>query len=321
MADEGSKPHGEGELVAYNRFPELVPREWFAEGEEPVVWMRAYLTMGIPMDPEKRSASFDVELPGDVRVCVHLRHGAFTAPPELRLVPKGHGQFGGEASEKREYADDVYLVLMTPVDPEIMGEGKARQALDSVAGMISATVSPNMTYLRLFEHAEWVNEGRSFVPSESIRNPNTYRKPELSDRFVRAAKAVTDAQESLRNRVMLSARWLQGGVEEGMGVDAFIKLWVAIEALVLESASTKPLKELLATAYGVDVDWVTNKLKIDRLAQRRGDILHNGRMPPIRGDLLRFLVALYEDALAARLELPFERRAEAFIDSEALKFL
>lgn len=309
------------EPVPYNRFPELAPSTWFSDGDgEPAVWLRAYLTGGIPMDPQKRSMS--MELPGEDKVLVHIRHGAFSAPPEIKLVPAGGGRFAGHIGAQRQYPDDVYLVLMAPIDDKFQGEAKAKRLLDSVGGLMAATVSPNMIMLPLFEHGELVREPKSFVPSAPIRPPGTYRAPDLGhERLARAAIAIADAPDSLRNRVTLSTRWLHAGLLEELGVDAFVKLWVAIEALTMTSDKTKPLVELLASKYCNDEGWVRSKLKIDRLAQVRGDILHNGKMPTIRGDVLRFMVALYEDALAARLDLQFERRAEPFIDCEVLKFL
>jgi len=302
------------------RFPEIVPAHWFEEGDEPAVWLRAYLTMGIPMTAEKHGVTHALE---DLRVCVHVRYGSFTAPPPIRIVPTGGGKFARAIGAQRTFPDDVYLVLVTPVDSKFEGEAKAKRLLDSVAGMLVATLSPNMTYMRLFEHGEFVKEGRSLVPSEVIRNPAAYRNPDLTQgRLARALEATMKAPESLQNRVFLSARWLAEGVEENLGVDAFLKLWIAIEALALESTTkTKPLVVLLAAAYGKDQPWVNSNFKIDRLAQHRSNVVHNGAMPTIRGDTVRFLVALYEDALAAKLGLPFERRAEAFIGSDALKFL
>ncbi len=105
------------------------------------------------------------------------------------------------------------------------------------------------------------------------------------------------------------------------GVDGFIKLWIAIEALTMNGPSTKPLVTLLAEAYDKDARWVQDSLRIERLKQMRGDIMHNGKMPVIRGDVLRYLVAIYEDALAHRLGLSFERRAESLASLDAVRFL
>jgi hypothetical protein len=231
---------------------------------------------------------------------------------------------GGAIGPQRVYPDDVYLVLMTPVVAGLQGdtEARAKETLDTVAGLTAALLSPNMLFLPLFEHAECVRKTESFVPSLSIRRPDAFRAPDLSMLRVleAAAGAIAESPESLRNRVALSARWLQDGLAE-FGVDAFIKLWVAIEVLTMTSEKTGPLIDLLATAYGETKTWVRDKLKIDRLANKRGNILHGGKRPAIPGDLLRFLAAIYEDALAARLGLPFPRRAEAFIGSRALQFL
>jgi hypothetical protein len=86
-----------------------------------------------------------------------------------------------------------------------------------------------------------------------------------------------------------------------------VRLWVAIESLTMTSEKTTPLVELLSRGYGADPRWVRETLRITLLVQVRGDILHGGKMPTIHGDVLRFMVALYKDALALRLDLPFER--------------
>ncbi len=83
------------------------------------------------------------------------------------------------------------MIMITPRDADPGGEAKAKRTLDSVAGLVAATITPNMVYSMLFEHEEHVNESKSFVPSDSFRAEGAYRAPEL-ERFALLRNA-TDA--------------------------------------------------------------------------------------------------------------------------------
>jgi hypothetical protein len=188
---------------------------------------------------------------------------------------------------------------------------------------LSCLVSPNATYHQLFEHFDALDT-QGAVNSHSFRRPSAFRVPDLSPDHMLilrdALKALAEAPESLQRRVRFSLRWLLAGTQD-FGPDAFLKFWIALESLTMTSEKTGPLLDLLAGAYGQNRPWVQNKLKIDRLAQLRGRIVHNGDRSPVSGNFLRYLVALYEDSLATKLTLPFKARALALADEGTIKFL
>jgi hypothetical protein len=210
---------------------------------------------------------------------------------------------------------------VTPVSSVLTEiDGAAERAaigrLDASAGLVSATVSPNAVYQEAFEFFQEATGTGVHVLGHAMRNAARSPDPALTkdglSGLKRALDAVHAARDTIRRRVDVSLRWYGQAMSERNRIDAFLKLWIAVEALALSgNASTVPLVEVLAGAYERDKGWVRTTFAVDHLAQLRGTVVHSGRQPMLHGHVIELVAALYEDVLFAKLHLPSERRAES----------
>jgi hypothetical protein len=212
-----------------------------------------------------------------------------------------------------------YVLLSVPVQAHYMAvteemEREATARMDSAAGVVAAAVSPNAVYQQAFEfYAEAVGSG-VFVLSSPLRRPREERA-ELNEAAMIAMRdvlrAIGAADDRTQARARASLRWYSQAHAEGNRLDAFVKFWIALEAISFGgSGSNVPLGTLLASSYGREVRWIRETFAIDQLSQLRSAIVHAGDRPMLHGNLIRFVDALYVDALYAQLGMPNERRAE-----------
>lgn len=212
----------------------------------------------------------------------------------------------------------VYVILAVPIRAHYMAvtddlERDATAQLESAAGLVAAVISPNAVYQQTDEFiAEATGPGTRMM-SPPIRRPAPIAN--LDEENLRAMSGVLGAMaagnERLQARVATSLRWYSQAQADRNRTDAFVKFWVALEALAFGgNGNSRPLVDLLATHYEHDAAWVRATFAIDPFSQLRNAIVHDGRRPMLHGNVLTFVDAVYVDALHARLGLPNLRRAE-----------
>jgi hypothetical protein len=147
--------------------------------------------------------------------------------------------------------------------------------------------------------------------SGSMEIPWSLGEPDLSPERLAlinlADQKIQDLQDSDRKRVLLSLRWYRMGFRD-LGVDAFLKFWIAIETL---AANAKSINQVLAKGYSISMQQAGEKFLMGRLQSLRGDIAHKGQIPANIDVLKRYLEAVYSDLLCEFLALPFPSKAEA----------
>jgi Apea-like HEPN len=212
-----------------------------------------------------------------------------------------------------------YVLLSVPVQAHYRAvtdamEREASARLDSAAGIVAAVISPNAIYQRGFQFLAEASGSGVFVATPPFRTPRDGRaqlNPAAMVAIRDVLRAIGTAHERIRARALASLRWYSQAYAETNRLDAFVKFWVALEAIAFSrSGSPVPLINLCANSYGREVSWVRDTFSINQLAQLRNDIVHAGERPMLHGNLIRFLEALYVDALRAQLGLSNERRTE-----------
>lgn len=295
------------------------PDGWFTDRPNSSVMVRGYLALGAtaPESGEELavwSANFERS-----QVQVSWMRGSIEVPP-----PISYHFVGGEnvavhrPTEAARLPPGLYVVLMVPVfapyrSVDDATERDALARLDAAAGVVAAFVSRNAVYQQAFEFLTEAGGPGTRVMSDPVRRPGA--PVALNDDAFRtvadALRAMNAASDRHRARATTSLRWYAQAQAERNRLDAFVKFWVALEALAFNgNGSPVPLIELLATYYAQDARWVRETFGINALAQLRNDIVHSGQRPMLHGNLLTFVDALCLDALRARLGLSNERRAE-----------
>ncbi len=318
-------PEFESELIeeksGYSRLTDLAPKEWFTGSTERAVWMRIYdaLRVELPALPAP-GATLEFSITDDVHVVI--RPAGFNYPERPGVTQLG-GVYGTPQKTPGlvELPPGTYTILMTPFDDSPEGETDAVRRIDIGAAMCAAVLSPRLVFRQITEHAEWVDTKRCKVMSDAFRNPDLFRPAELTKPRVTLLRRAGAAIEALgpddRNRCRLALRWYRQALADTR-VDAFLKIWIAIECLAqMGSSDWKKLAKVLAREYGTTFDVVARDFDLAELAQLRHDVFHRGATPFIHGRILLVAFGVFEDVLLNLLGLPTERRAAAALGGTA----
>ncbi|MBI2333222.1 MAG: hypothetical protein HYU84_13880 [Chloroflexi bacterium] len=220
----------------------------------------------------------------------------------------------------------AYLILLLPFDKQgALGlEEETRVRISEVIGLLTAVNGRNMAFEHIFDY-EYVlgktPDGKieRRVIGSVLQNPFVLPVPDINKNrlsFISqidtaiAAKSPTEAY-----RIALSLRWYQAAIYED-GVDAFLKLWIAIETLAMpDTTNIRPIKEALAKIYRINIEDVEPRFLIGRIFDLRGKIIHQGKQLRFRLGLLEYLQAIYEDLLFDAVNEISENRLAGVISS------
>jgi Apea-like HEPN len=302
-------------------FTDLAPAGWFTDLEGSSVWISLYRIQRITEADLPLPRSFDL---CDVRAEVF--YGTLKYPAKITVVGFSENELKFKVPESlsKETEKGANLLLLTPlkVDGSIGDEPHAKEKISAAVGLLAAINGRNMVYEHLVEFEQHM-DARTTRIDALVENPFVFNAPDLSaDRlqFIsRASDAITALDSATQNRIRLSLRWLQSATHGGGGVDSFLKYWFAIETLGMpHTANIRPVVESMARIYGISYGEAQKRFLVGRLSRVRSEIVHNGRIIPIKDKLLQFLEAVYADLLYEQIGLATEYRAETLLSSKAL---
>ena len=270
-----------------------VPRQGF--GVEPYVFdigtVRAALFWGSLQIPKPECEPQFTEA-GEIHLAVSLKNDA--SPLEGR-----------------------YCLLATRMSEDVP-EPDARSLIEAGRGLLCAYHGRNVAYDRVSEFMfDLSNPAATTFVTPSFENPLALPVPRLRRaeriRFETLLKNLNqrDRHRSLEDRLHLSCRWFGSAIEHS-GPDAFLRYWIALEALAMpDSTNIVAVNEHLARSYGLSFDQAAQRFLVGRLFGFRGQIVHRGSQRPVPGTVLSYIAAVYIDVLLQVFGLPPEGRAES----------
>jgi Apea-like HEPN len=159
-----------------------------------------------------------------------------------------------------------------------------------------------------FEHLEdyWIKfPGDGLSGSSTVILDTTWWEPpdtsqEAQHRWQLAQSAIANADEP--DRIRLSLRWLDEA-KRSKDVDAFLKLWFALEILTASTGQkvVSRINGALSTSYGVGQNEIGRQFGIGRIFSLRSKIVHHGLKLPLSGSFLNYVAGVYVDLLVPLL--------------------
>ena len=224
-------------------------------------------------------------------------------------------QIRSQVNEKQS-PEGGYVLLLQQFNPEdpSKSEGKIKEQIQIIAGLLAALLGQNIVYKSFFDNIVELKSNKRTVFSSSYRNPLTLSGPDVDNQRLqflkKAHKAMLELPEFEKNRVELSLRWYFESLQSD-GVDIFLKNWFALEALGMsEKENIKPLNKSLADAYGMPFAEVRTRFQVGKIYSFRNRMVHRGEIFPIHANLSDYVEAIYLDVLSVHLGIPCEMKAE-----------
>ena len=287
---------------------DIASPNWYSDGPGPV-WISGYLIM---MADQRQISPEPIVIDFEFAKAIAF----YGQIPYVRLI-----EFEPESTETPQFrtkAEEVtskegaHLILVLPFDDSdpSHSEGYIKVKIQELIGILTAVFGPNLAYHRLFDNVVRPKESQRTAFGKFFRAPSTMPSPDLSPDKVQivevAVQNLSKLPESEANRVRLSLRWYYES-QYAVGVDIFLKLWFALEALGMATKDNiEPIIRSLSKAYNLEYQDAKNKFSIGRLFGFRSRIVHQGAIYPIHAHLSDYVAALYQDVLYEKLGLPHQ---------------
>lgn len=297
-----------------------VPDGWYADPKRSTIWFTVYKVLGVTQaNLQETFRIFDLPMVRGV-----FSYGTVGYIDFGRVSPHmtddGRYIITHERLQGRRTPTGCHLHLITPhvVDGKPANEAETRQRIQTAVGLLTAILGRNVVYARVTENELRLSDGTITGWGPVMDNPQWFAVPDINGQRLAFIESLGEAIAALpireRNRIELSLRWLEGALYES-GIDALLKYWIAIEALVMpDTTNVRPMNERLMAIYALpDHSRANDTFFTGRLQGLRSQVIHNGLIVPINANLLRYLEALYCDLLLGVLNLPTERRAQTVL--------
>jgi len=124
------------------------------------------------------------------------------------------------------------------------------------------------------------------------------------------------SKSQIKNKISLATNWFLKSLSF-TDVDSFLSKWICLETLCMDNSSNiAPIKDLLATIYGISESEVSEQFGIGRIYGLRNEIVHNGHLIEFELSFIYYLNHLVEDCFIHVLGLTPEFKTKQYIDKQ-----
>lgn len=211
--------------------------------------------------------------------------------------------------------EGAWIIFVQPFRGE--DEFITKQKMSSYCAIYTAIFGRSVAYSQEFQHIYHGNNQVSFV-GKTMLNPTlekgiTFNREGLE--FLKdVTKNIEKMKEEEKERVLLSLHWFDKSIR-AMGVDSFLYMWIALEALAMPNTSDiGPMKKKLKKIY--EKSKIEN-FHIGKLFGLRSKIVHDGFIFPIHMDISDYLKAVFVDLLIEETNSSHIYRIEACVNEFA----
>ncbi|WP_162876334.1 HEPN domain-containing protein [Achromobacter insuavis] len=238
----------------------------------------------------------------------------FNADGALQFTPVSRGQVSTEKQAN-------IIILQRVLAGQEHNDPYFEDARKAICGLLSVNFSGSVTYSQLFVNFidTKKRELGAFVGTLNVKSALLFQPIFSQERADHTAK-VYDAilrKKELGHRYLRALHWYDIGHRSTDSLDAFINIWIGIEALVLNQQSNiYPLKKSIGDAYGLSVEKANSFFGIGRIFNIRSDLFHGQDRPQVSILFVEYLEALFADILHQELSLKCEERAKIFLNGK-----
>jgi hypothetical protein len=222
------------------------------------------------------------------------------------------------------------LLLITPSEDEgEAAEALARQRTAYIRSVVVAVLGRNAAFEHLFEYWFNINDRTNRRPDLVFDLPLAFAVPEINPQGIKLVSGTLAAIEALgeetQNRIRLALLWYERAIEGSRkvsplrnDVEGFINSWLALETLAMPNTTNeKPIKRKLEEIHDLTAQRAGEVFPIRRLAELRGEVVHQGKLEGVKPELLWFMADVFVDLLMHFLGLPSGERTRKYLDGRA----
>lgn len=297
----------------------IIPQQWFKKPEESSVWMSAFRTLLVDKKQFTGATIHDYD---QIRILILFGTLDYLDSGQIKVEIDQNGmlKFSGQPKMAKT-PESAWLVILQPfkIDGVEQNEYNIRTKAGSYASIYTAINGRNMAFELVFENTIFIANGNISAATDSVINPHSFPKPDVSKRqldfIYHVGKQIEKSERNKKRRIEISLHWFNEGMRS-KGLDEFIKHWVALETLGMpDTTNVKPLNEAIAKSYGISTSESSTKFGIGKIFGLRSRIIHNGEDLPIHQMLSEYLQCIYVDVLFELLGLKSQKRAIKIIDN------
>lgn len=290
-------------------YKSLTPSDWFKVGEERNIWVSAFRIFGIEKDQFIKPETIRLN-----DVVVDINYGSLPYLKTDEIIVDFTEITERSVKIKELHSIDARVEslrhgpLMLIVQPYLSYRNAEydnfqKEKILKVAGLIAALNSRWLTYKYLFDNTFNIDTGNFVTSAEPLSVPVGFKIFNLDglNTIMLAYKNLESMDKLIGDRINIALHWHMLSVLDKK-VDAFIKSWIALEALAMPSSNVRPINEKLSKIYNITYKDAVDMFKIGKIQGLRSDVLHNGKRN-IDGNLLIYLEALFVDLLIDELSL------------------
>ena len=294
----------------------IIPKQWQNEDS---IWLSAYNISHLEQVDLPQAVS--VEIMG-LKAIAFWGKFQYYSIDEVNLVPKENGilHFELKSPELKTSKIGPWVHFLAPYSQNDQNqETSIKKKIKAARALMCSVLGRNAVDQHFCDNVLNLRTGNISGFSPVFKNPFTDPQPIFTidsiERMQEIYKRIENiCVEKTENRYNLSLQWFNDSLDDD-GVDAFLKVWIAIEVLLMQSSENiKPLKNLLVKGYGISSQDTTEKYLIGYLCGLRGAIVHDGTVTSLHYGVTRYLEELYKDFLCLSLGLPCPKYAKQYLN-------
>lgn len=292
---------------------EVFPKDWLSNKGGGDIYISAYHCLTNIFDKSQKPYYIGEVLDAKYLI-VKTEYQYQEIVTEFNGIEGGIPQFKSEIKSKTTKETPIIMFLLKHAG---FTESEVLHQLQASRGLMTLIEGENSHYWHLTDRVVHFPKENDSVLGKSQKSPEKSIAFLNSIRVDNFSKSIQQLDEGLRNKIYLALRWIDGAKHEQNSLDEFLKLWFAIETLIMpDTSNIKPIREFLENAYSFNSDTVNSTFNIGKIFNLRSKIVHDGANIGIHSQLIEYLKALIYDYLCYLCKSSFESKALGVINNK-----
>ncbi|MDZ7697741.1 MAG: hypothetical protein U5R49_12740 [Deltaproteobacteria bacterium] len=180
-----------------------------------------------------------------------------------------------------------------------------------IRGFFYIIAGRNIAYEKFFTFTINPDDTQSFY-SDSFLNPNAFPMIDMAkiERKLDLISPLLTEKAELEPEIEIGLSWYAEALESS-GIDAFLKIWVAFEALSMSDTNVRSSYELISQIYDLDINLVGETLLLGRIHGYRSAILHGKNRGKFSIEILKYFEYLVGDIVIFKI---FEQKSQTALE-------
>ena len=296
---------------------ELIPEHWFTNSDTQGVYVSAYDIVNIAKPNIPDALHFHINLIDSIVILFKGKLNYQKTVYDVQYISNVPSLKTVQSSnEETDISTHLLIITRLRKSGNTTHQLEIDNSINTAIGLLYTFFGRSIAFNHIYDNEIDLVTKRASASGKSFLDTRTFNGIRIDYKIIstieEAYKKIDESKDS--DRFQLSLRWFADSYTTDDQTDAFLKNWIALETLAINSGSNiKPINSILANCYSMPEKEVVKYFMVGRLLKLRNNIVHNGAKIAPNSIIMDYARGLFVDIFFTIMGIPNSKQAKSIL--------